>query len=215
MTAKEDVDPTAALVRGPPEGLCLDFVNTRSWRGTASPAEEFQAPTDLLLWVGRSGTLDDATLHRARADWQAAPGRAEASLEAALALREALFRIFAATTADLAPDRADIDALSTALRATPERTRLRHGRGGWVWDLPPDPGLLLAPVLWSAGDLLAGSRLRLVRQCANPQCRWLFVDDSKSGTRRWCSMASCGNRAKAHRHYAKRRAVIRIDNAQD
>ena len=119
-----------------------------------------------------------------------------------------MFRIFAATTAGAAPDLADTDAFNTALRAAAERTRLRHGPDGWVWELPPrppDPGLLLAPVLWSAGDLLAGSRLRLVRQCANPQCRWLFVDDSKSGTRRWCSMASCGNRAKAHRHYAKRR----------
>jgi predicted RNA-binding Zn ribbon-like protein len=61
-------------------------------------------------------------------------------------------------------------------------------------------------VLWSAGDLLAGARRARLRQCANPQCRWLFLDDSKAGTRRWCSMASCGNRAKAHRHYAKTRA---------
>jgi predicted RNA-binding Zn ribbon-like protein len=63
--------------------------------------------------------------------------------------------------------------------------------------------LLLAPVLWSAGDLLTGGRLSRVRQCANPACLWLFVDDSKAGTRRWCSMASCGNRAKANRHYAR------------
>ena len=53
--------------------------------------------------------------------------------------------------------------------------------------------------------VLAGPRLPLVRQCNNERCLWLFVDDSKSGTRRWCSMASCGNRAKAHRHYARRR----------
>ena len=64
---------------------------------------------------------------------------------------------------------------------------------------------LLAPVLWSAGDLLAGRRLDRVRRCANDQCLWLFLDDSKSGNRRWCSMSACGNRAKAHRHYAKRR----------
>jgi predicted RNA-binding Zn ribbon-like protein len=42
-----------------------------------------------------------------------------------------------------------------------------------------------------------------VRECANDKCLWLFLDDSKNGTRRWCSMSACGNRAKAHRHYAR------------
>ena len=48
-------------------------------------------------------------------------------------------------------------------------------------------------------------RLARVRRCANDKCRWVFLDDSKSANRRWCSMSACGNRAKAHRHYARRR----------
>jgi predicted RNA-binding Zn ribbon-like protein len=64
---------------------------------------------------------------------------------------------------------------------------------------------LLAPVLWSAGDLLAGPRLARVRTCANEDCRQRFLDDSKSGNRRWCMMSACGNRAKARRHYVKHR----------
>jgi predicted RNA-binding Zn ribbon-like protein len=65
--------------------------------------------------------------------------------------------------------------------------------------------VLLAPVLWSAGDLLAGPRLDRVRRCANPECGWLFFDDSRAGKRRWCSMQACGNRAKARRHYHRSR----------
>ncbi|MBV9150398.1 MAG: CGNR zinc finger domain-containing protein, partial [Alphaproteobacteria bacterium] len=61
----------------------------------------------------------------------------------------------------------------------------------------------LAPVLWSAADLLTHADRRRVRRCANDQCLWVFVDDSKAGTRRWCDMASCGNRAKSRRHYLK------------
>ena len=61
----------------------------------------------------------------------------------------------------------------------------------------------LPHALCHGGDLLAGPRRLRVRQCANPQCQWLFLDDSKSGTRRWCSMSACGNRAKAHRHYLR------------
>jgi len=68
----------------------------------------------------------------------------------------------------------------------------------------PAAASLLAPVLWSAGDLIAGQRLQRLRMCANEKCRWLFIDDSKSGTRRWCAMSSCGNRAKAHRHYLRK-----------
>jgi predicted RNA-binding Zn ribbon-like protein len=62
---------------------------------------------------------------------------------------------------------------------------------------------LLAPVVWSAADLLVDKEARRVRQRLKDHCRWLFVDDSKSGTRRWWSLTSCGNRAKAQRHYVR------------
>ena len=87
-------------------------------------------------------------------------------------------------------------------------TALRRERGAYGWDVDVKSGTalaLLAPVLWSAGDLLAGPRLDRVRRCANPECGWLFLDDSRAGKRRWCSMTSCGNRAKARRHYHRSR----------
>jgi predicted RNA-binding Zn ribbon-like protein len=52
---------------------------------------------------------------------------------------------------------------------------------------------------------LVSKQLERVRQCSNPQCGWLFLDNSKSGNRRWCSMSACGNRAKAHRHYLRQK----------
>jgi predicted RNA-binding Zn ribbon-like protein len=52
---------------------------------------------------------------------------------------------------------------------------------------------------------MASDRRRRVRLCANAQCLWLFLDQSKGGTRRWCDMAACGNRAKARRHYQRMR----------
>ena len=64
------------------------------------------------------------------------------------------------------------------------------------------PGLL-APVLWSAADLATRADRRRVRRCANDACLWLFIDESKAGTRRWCDMSSCGNRAKSRRHYLR------------
>jgi predicted RNA-binding Zn ribbon-like protein len=52
---------------------------------------------------------------------------------------------------------------------------------------------------------LVGPDSERVRECANNRCLWLFLDDSKNGTRRWCSMQACGNRAKAYRHYLRQK----------
>jgi predicted RNA-binding Zn ribbon-like protein len=52
-------------------------------------------------------------------------------------------------------------------------------------------------------DLLTSGDLDRVGQCADDRCGWLFLDVSRNGSRRWCSMEACGNRAKARRHYRR------------
>ena len=114
--------------------------------------------------------------------------------------------MFDATTRGKAPAAPDLEALNALLGASPNRTTLKRERSGFSWDVDMRGTTALgqlAPVLWSAGDLLAGPRLDRVRRCANPECGWLFLDDSRAGKRRWCSMSACGNRAKARRHYHK------------
>jgi predicted RNA-binding Zn ribbon-like protein len=209
MVTRRAAATPRALLRGPSDGLCLAFANTNSWRGTPTPTEELHGPADLLHWCEAAATLDPATLQRLRARWDRSPAEADAAFAEAIAIREAIFRIFAATAAGGAPAEADLAAFNAALRGAPERASLRRTAAAtYLWEVPdpaPGLGLLLAPALWSAGDLLSGTRLAQVRQCANERCLWLFVDDSKSGNRRWCSMAACGNRAKAHRHYLRSR----------
>jgi predicted RNA-binding Zn ribbon-like protein len=106
------------------------------------------------------------------------------------------------------PAATDLEALNDLLAASPTRTTLKRERSGFSWDVDIRGSTALgqlAPVLWTAGDLLTGSKLDKVRRCANPECGWLFLDDSRAGKRRWCSMSACGNRAKARRHYHKSR----------
>jgi predicted RNA-binding Zn ribbon-like protein len=79
------------------------------------------------------------------------------------------------------------------------------GAFGWRIEAKPSATGILAPVLWSAADLLVGIDSARLRECANQRCLWLFLDDSKNGSRRWCSMQACGNRAKAHRHYLRQK----------
>lgn len=173
--------------------LCLDYANTRYWRPMAQPTETLNTAEDLAAW--------------AHAAWsRAAKTPARKELDYALVLREALYRLFDATTQGKTPAARDLQALNAALAEAPSRSRLRKDSGGFSWDVEIKASTalaLLAPVLWSAGDLLTGTKLDKVKRCANPDCGWLFLDDSRAGKRRWCSMQSCGNRAKAKRHYHK------------
>jgi predicted RNA-binding Zn ribbon-like protein len=183
------------LIPAPETDACLAFANTRYWRGTATPTEELGTLNDLLRWAEKIERLPPALLCRFAS--------ADGILAEAIGLRETIHRCFAATASGHAPD---VAALKAALAEAPARRLV--GPGGWEIEAPgATVGVLLAPVLWSAADLLVGRQLLRVRSCANPSCGWLFLDDSKSGNRRWCSMTACGNRAKAHRHYQRRKGT--------
>ncbi len=168
--------------------LCLEFANTRYWRGQDTPTETLKEPADLAAWLKLPKL----------------PPQKE--FEQALALRETIHRLFDALAQGKTAGGRDFEELNAALASAPARKVLRRAKDGYDWDLDVKSGTalaLLAPVLWSAGDLLASSNLAKVRRCANPECLYLFIDESRAGRRRWCTMSSCGNRAKARRHYHK------------
>jgi predicted RNA-binding Zn ribbon-like protein len=198
----------AALVPAARGDLCLEFANTRFWRGTDNPTETLHRLDDVLAWCARQGALGPPAVQTLKAALKARPAKAQAAFAEAIVLRETIYRIFLAVAAGAGPAEADMAALGRALGRAPGRTTLRRVGGNYVWEVGqarPSVAGALAAVLWSAGDLLAGPRLGRVRRCANDQCQWVFLDESKAGTRRWCSMSACGNRAKAHRHYVKTR----------
>jgi predicted RNA-binding Zn ribbon-like protein len=198
------------VVLGVREALCLDFANTRFWRGSEAASETLHGIDDLLGWLEHTAELPAAIVAGAR-DWaQRGGARSQTAFAEAIAVREAIYGIFSAIAAGEPAAAHDLTALNRALAAAPPRRRLspRDGGYGWRIDAPEIMGdmtgpNLLAPVLWSAGELLLNAGDRRIRRCANDRCLWLFVDTSKGGTRRWCDMSSCGNRAKAARHYSK------------
>jgi predicted RNA-binding Zn ribbon-like protein len=199
------------LVSAVGEDICLGFANTLGWRGSAAPVENLADFTALLAWAQASAALP-APAARELASWaREHPPKAAKVFAETITLREAIYRIASALACDAPVRSQDFAALSRALSETPARRRLARSGDGYAWQIELGKigrtGLpaatLLAPVLWSAADLVVGGARRRIRQCANDACLWLFVDASKNGTRRWCDMASCGNRAKARRHYLK------------
>jgi predicted RNA-binding Zn ribbon-like protein len=64
---------------------------------------------------------------------------------------------------------------------------------------------LLWPIAESAAELLTSQEVSSIRLCEAPDCDWLFLDNSRNRSRRWCDMKICGNREKARRHYRRSR----------
>lgn len=192
-----------ALISTACADLCLDFANSRYWRGTAEPTETLNSFDDLFTWLAAANALDAQTIEALKSGWPPSGSDFRDMIE----LREALYRIFTAIAAHKEPAQADIERFNRTLLTAPARGQLVKHNGVYLWRAELKPRLpdLLAAVLWTAGDMLAEPRRDRVRLCANDRCVWLFLDDSKSGTRRWCDMKACGNRAKAHRHYEKKK----------
>lgn len=208
MTADVPGMPLAVFIAFIRDDLALDFANTRQWRGRAEPLETLESSGSLLAWMRDALLLPEPAVRMVTARWRENPATAEADILAARELRETIYRIFNEVAQGRQPVAADMTALNQALGSYPVRRELAWGDGRYGWTLrlptPVMPGLL-APVVWAASDLLVRPLLARVHRCANEECLWLFVDDSKSGNRRWCSMSSCGNRAKAQRHYIRRK----------
>lgn len=190
--------------------VCLDFVNTGSARTEGPFKERLHGYDDLLVWAERAGVIsadESADLRRLAA---AKPTEADRVLERSRQLREAVYRVFSGQARGEAPLAADL-ALLSAEQATAAANRVltvSEGRVefGWYSDKPN-----LERPLWSIAqsttDLLTASECTRVKECGTDNCNWLFLDASKNKSRRWCEMKECGNRAKARRHYAKKRGT--------
>jgi predicted RNA-binding Zn ribbon-like protein len=182
--------------------LCLDFVNTVDTHDTYID-EKLAGYADLVWWALRVGVLDDAAAAPLFAAAEADPSRAAEVLASALELREALYRLFAAALGGDEPDDADVAVLNAALSRTLGHLRVEPGAGefGWGWEEGAQLERVLWPVVRDAAELLVSGELRRVGKCCGDNCDWLYLDTSRNRSRRWCDMQSCGNRAKARRHY--------------
>ncbi len=186
--------------------LCLDFANTVGSHAGEHPNEHLHSYRDLVAWSRHAGILAEAEERRLLAAAEGRPGEAGGVLERAVALREAIYRIFSAVAAGRAPDAADLETLNVALARALVHAQIVLAGDGFAWAWRDHEGALdrmLWPVARSAGELLTSEELRNVRECAGRDCGWLFMDASPSRRRRWCDMKVCGNRAKARRHYER------------
>lgn len=184
--------------------LAVDFVNTTSNRTGEAPSERLHSYADLVGWCVHAELFGNAEARRLRRDAEARPADATRALKCARELREAVYRIFLALSHGRGAAEADLAVLNDVLAEGMARRKLQVSDSGlcWTWAAEAD-GLdwMLWPLAYSAAELLTSSDVDQLKQCNGPTCDWLFVDESRNHSRRWCDMRDCGNRAKARRHY--------------
>jgi predicted RNA-binding Zn ribbon-like protein len=189
--------------------LALDFANTAGWHASEDPIEHLPVYHDLVAWARSAGAISARTASGLRREADRRPREAARALRRAIALREQIYRVFAAIAQRRQPPTRDLVHLHAA-RASALRTARPSWRGDGVelrW--PDDPSDLerpLHPVALAADALLAAPPLGRLRQCGNHPCGWLFIDTSRNGTRRWCSSGECGNLSRVRRYRARRAA---------
>jgi predicted RNA-binding Zn ribbon-like protein len=180
--------------------LCLDFANT-AFREDGVPIwDALEGAGDGVAWglAARLLTPAEAELADARGT------DADAAFAAAIALREQVYRVFAALAGGETPEPGDLAALDAAQRDAFGHRRLVAEARSFRWDWE---GMALERVRWrvaeSASELLTLGDLGRLRRCAGEDCTRLFLDTSRGGRRRWCDMNHCGNIAKVRRFRAR------------
>jgi predicted RNA-binding Zn ribbon-like protein len=187
--------------------LCINFVNTLSWRGREVPAEGLKSYSDLIKWSRHVGIIipQDANKLILKADRE--PAKGKKVLNSAVDLRETIYRIFAAIIESQKPAKEDLAAFNRYLSKTMVLSQIIKTKNGFDWDFNGDKSKIdwvLNPIIRSGADLLVSDELKKLKSCSDPTCGWLFLDISRNQSRRWCDMKDCGNRAKASRFYRKK-----------
>lgn len=193
------------VVRCPDEQLCIRFANTIAWRGASRPEERLGDANAVLKWMTKEQVVEGQLAKRVRDGWAADHASAARFWRVSKDLREAIYRLFCRQGVDV--DEGDIEILNACLGAATSRGIMSVAGEGLGWQVPESLAVhdVLAPIAWSAADLLVSLRSERIRRCADDRgCGWLFFDASRAGTRRWCSMGDCGNRAKARRNYLRK-----------
>jgi len=186
--------------------LSLDFLNTRPVQN-GEATELLQDFTSVLRWFQAARLLSDEEAATFARKW-GKTFRAGRLVEDMRFLREKLRKEVLRWEGGQQFHESAMEELNRLMAEHPMRTRLKiHGRktSAELYFAPQNPEDLFAPLAYSAAMLFASANRERIRKC--DQCVLHFLDTSKKGTRRWCSMELCGNRLKVAAYAARKRSV--------
>jgi predicted RNA-binding Zn ribbon-like protein len=178
--------------------VALDFLNTEY--GVPPTRQECLVSDQAVIdWLVRAGLMQAAD--------SPAAGKRGVLLAAALALRESARKLVERRKSGAVGDPADLNRV-LALGSVHEELVWKKGQAPRIHQHLNTSGAegVLVPIAQAIARLLAEGDFELVRTCERSDCTLWFYDRTKSHHRRWCSMATCGNRAKVAAFRARRKS---------
>ena len=189
----------------------LDFHNTVAWPSRGKSNNRLPRPVDLVRWGADSGIVTSHEARRLHAYCIRNGSRSRSELAETLRLRDDIHHLFSVLARDSVPADASIAAINRHLKKSRSRQRIEWRDGELRWSPVVSRGttMIMDRLALNAAELLTSKDLQRLRSCANPECGWLFLDTTRNGLRKWCSMAECGGRAKAKRYYESQKKLKR------
>jgi len=188
--------------------LCLNYINTIHNRLVEQGKDYLQSTNDLIHWSFRAKVIDSDTMKTLKQNALGETDKSDAFFVEAINLREILYILFLCIARDKRISDRNLDDFNNLLSLYFSHLKIIHSSTGYreEWNYPPDSLYLIsAPILKDAYDLLLYGKQNRIREC--PNCGWLFYDSSKNGSRRWCSMTTCGSNVKALSWYHKHKTT--------
>ncbi|TPI18362.1 CGNR zinc finger domain-containing protein [Mesorhizobium sp. B4-1-1] len=165
--------------------IALDLANTISWRGTDRETDHLTTVDDIVAWAKEAGSIDSRF---------AIPAHERGALvNRTMALRSAITEAGSAIAHHKEAPASALDVIRDLAAGALQASEIS---GAPVTFAFQGIDKIVGAVAWSALDLLRGDELPRLKQCPPDDCHWLFIDRTKNGSRRWCDMGTCGNRAK-------------------
>jgi predicted RNA-binding Zn ribbon-like protein len=186
--------------------LCLDFVNTVPDRKDGTQRDHLGHFNDLLYWARKAKAVDSSVFSSLEEVAAKNEKKANGFLAEAIEIRSLIYSLFKPISQQQKVKAADLEAFNAVMARYFPFLEISLTREGFAeeWNLERHHFFwITAPIVKSAHDLLLSDKLSRVKEC--PNCGWLFLDSTKNGKRRWCSMQDCGSNVKALEYYYRKK----------
>ena len=194
--------------------LCLNFVNSVKNRFEKPFYEFIITPDDWILWSNRTQICDSLTKEHLSKYVSENNDKAIRELNRIIKVREVLYRIFRNIAYKKSPLIEDIRIFNNELSFSFRYLNIEINNNLetiLIWNYKePDLLYTLLPIIKSAYELLTTDLKERIKEC--PNCGWLYLDKSKSNSRIWCNMKTCGNTMKIKKYYEKNKILVKKDN---
>jgi predicted RNA-binding Zn ribbon-like protein len=178
------------------EQLSFDLINTISWPGTEWQHDWLDTAGNFIEWALATDLITKSQARTLRARHTATLSR---ELKSVRSVRSDLDAALRPLAFDKQPTADAIDILNSLIHRASGRRSIDPKKLQWIWEEPASLEDILSPVIWNAARVLTETDHSRIRHCSS--CHWIFYDNTRNRSRRWCDMNDCGSRDKSLRYY--------------